>query len=180
MKEADCLNIETKINKIDIACNTFKKIQNRGIPKYNNLDKWLEKESFIFNNEVKKYNLNKTYPNFKRGQIIKVDFGINLGTELSHTHYAIVLNKDDTTKNDNITVIPITSKKGYKKINLGKILQKAMPKTIKYNLICYAHIAQIKTISKSRIFKTNLNYICDNNILNKIDKAIISYLTINK
>ena len=60
---------------------------------------------------------------YKRGQVIKVDFGVNIGSELSHTHFAIVLNSDDSTKNDNITVLPLTSKKGYKRINLGSLIK---------------------------------------------------------
>ena len=62
------------------------------------------------------------YLRYDYGQIIKVDFGINIGTELSHTHFAIVLNQDDTIKTDNITVLPLTSKNGYKRINLGNLI----------------------------------------------------------
>ncbi len=174
------MNTIIKENKIDIACNTFKKVKNSKVDKFNKLDEWLYKESNIFNKEVKHISYIKLYPNFKRGQIIRVDFGVNIGTELSYTHFAIVLNSDDSTRNDNITVVPITSKNGYKKIYLGKILKRAMPNTDIYNLNCYAYITQIKTISKSRIFNINFNYICDNNILNKIDNAIISYLTYAK
>jgi len=101
--------MKTKIiDKIEEACEKYKKIQSTGIPKFVKLDEWLEKESNIFESETLKRN--STYPKFKRGEIIKVDFGINIGTELSHTHFAIVLNSDDTFLNDNITVIPITSK----------------------------------------------------------------------
>lgn len=91
-------------DKIDSACINFKKVKNSDIDKFNKLDIWLEKESSIFNNETKHTKVIK-YPNFKRGQIIKVDFGINIGSELSHTHFAIVLNDDDTNLNDNITVL---------------------------------------------------------------------------
>ena len=175
------MSIITDVNKIDKACITFKNVNKSKIDKFNKLDTWLYKESNIFNNEVKlnKNNFTKHYPKFKRGQIIKVDFGINIGSELSHTHFAIVLNSDDTIKNDNITVIPITSKIGYKKIYLGKILKEAMPKTPTYNLNCYAYITQIKTISKRRKFNINIKYICNNDILNKIDKETINYLTSN-
>jgi len=163
------------INKIDEACNRYKKIQNTGISKFIKLDDWLNKESSIFESEIS--NNKKTMPKFQRGEIIKIDFGINIGSELSHTHFAIVLNSDDTFSNDNITIIPITSKNGYKRIPLGKILKKAMPKTEKYNLKCYAYLTQIKTISKKRIFNTNFTYICEDKILDLIDKNIINYLT---
>lgn len=168
------MDTKTK-DKIDIACQTFKKIHKSKIDKFNKLDSWLEKESNIFYNETTIRN--QQYPNFKRGQIIKVDFGVNIGTELSNTHFAIVLNSDDTNSNDNITVLPITSKNGYKRIYLGKLLLKAMPKTSKYNLSCYGFLTQITTISKKRIFMTNLNYICSDDILDKIDKNIKEFLT---
>lgn len=169
------MNKTILIDKIDTSCRKYKKVQATGIPKFVKLDEWLEKESNIFENETKPRKRN--YPKFKRGQIIKVDFGINIGTELSHTHFAIVLNNDDTINNDNLTVIPITSKKGYKRIPLGKILQKAIPQTEKYNLNCYAILTQITTISKRRIFKTNFKYICEYDILTTIDENIKKYLT---
>lgn len=163
------------IDKIDKACERYKKVQTNGISKFVKLDEWLDKESSIFESEVLKRNL--IYSKFKRGEIIKVDFGINIGSELSHTHFAIVLNSDDTFYNDNITVMPITSKKGYKRIPLGRILKSAMPKTEKYKLECYGYLTQIKTISKRRIFKTNFKYVCDNHTLDMIDKYIKEFLT---
>lgn len=162
-------------NKIDNACNRFKKVQLSKKKKFENLDKWLDKESKIFDNEIN--NSIFKYPKFKRGEIIKADFGVNIGSELSHTHFAIVLNSDDSFYNDNITVIPITSKNGYKRIPLGKILRKAIPNTTKYNLHCYGLLTQIKTISKKRVFDKEIKYICDSNILNLIDKNIKEYLT---
>lgn len=165
------------VDKIYEACERYKKVQNKGIPKFIKLDEWLEKESNIFESETLKRNPTYTYPKFKRGEIIKVDFGVNIGTELSHTHFAIVINSDDTFKNDNITVIPITSKNGYKRIPLGKILKLAMPKTEKYKLECYAYLTQIRTISKKRVFQTDFKYVCDKDILDTIDKSIKEFLT---
>lgn len=167
--------IAKPINLIDIACNQYKMVENEKKPKFNKLGLWLNKESSIFLKEC--FEKTTNYPKFKRGEIIKIDFGINVGTELSHTHYAIVINSDDTTHNDNITVLPISSKNGYKRIELGEILLKAMPSTKKYNKNCYAMLTQIKTVSKKRIFNDNFRYICCNDILDKIDKELISFLT---
>lgn len=169
--------IDSKPNdKIDIACQKFKIIKGSGIPKFTKLDVWLEKESNIFKNETKKI-VSQRYPNFKRGQIIKIDFGINIGSELSHTHFAIVLNGDDTNSNDNIIVLPITSKDGYKRIYLGKLLLKAFPNTKKYKLECYGYLTQITTISKRRVYVSNINYICPNNVLDEIDNNVKMFLT---
>lgn len=71
--------IETKEkNLIDVACNKYKEVKNSCTTKFSTLDNWLDKESTIFKRETKKGN-NKNRKIFKRGQIIKVDFEINLG-----------------------------------------------------------------------------------------------------
>ena len=130
----------------------------------------MEKESSIFKNEA--YNKISNKPNFKRGEIIKVDFGVNIGSELSNVHYAIVLNSDDNNSVDNITVLPITSKKGYKRLYLGNLL-----KSFGNEKETYALITQITTISKKKIFKDSIKCFCDSNELEMIDNEIIKFLT---
>ncbi len=110
------MSVGIKTNKIDIACNIFKKVNESGHSKFAKLDDWLEKESVIYNNEIQ--NLQPKYLKYKKGQLIKVDFGVNIGSELSHTHFAIVLNGDDTASTDNVTVLPLTSKDGYRRIKI--------------------------------------------------------------
>lgn len=175
------LDYEVKTKEIDLidnACKTFKKVKNSGTAKFATLDNWLNKESIIFEKETKVLN-NKTYKTFKRGQIIKVDFGINIGAELCYTHFAIVLTKNDSINSDNLTVVPITSKLGNsnKRLNIGRVLKKIYPNSNKYNLVCYVNVSQIKTISKSRIFIDKKNYVCNSNILDKIDNEIIAEFT---
>ncbi len=51
---------------------------------------------------------------FKRGSIIKVNLGFNIGHELGGLHYCIVLDKFDNPKNGTLNVIPLTSKKNKK------------------------------------------------------------------
>lgn len=165
--------ITKKEEKIDVACEKFKKVQKSNYPKYLKLDEWLEKESNIFEDETEETSYN--YLKYKRGQLIKVDFGINIGTEISHTHFAIVLNSDDTTHTDNITVLPLTSKKGYKRINLGNIVMDNN-KVTKYQNKTFGIITQIKTISKKRILLNDKKIICDKNIMSQIQKAINDYL----
>lgn len=163
-------------NKIDEACKKYKIVQKSKNVKFIKLDEWLDKESDIFVNEIRN---NKNYfLRYKRGQLIKVDFGVNVGSELSHTHFAIVLNSDDTIKNDNITVLPLTSKKGYKRVFLGDIVSKNYL-SIKYLYDAYGMITQIKTISKKRILLNNCKYICEEDILQKIDNELIKYLIHN-
>lgn len=48
---------------------------------------------------------------YKPGSLVFVDFGLNVGSEFSKPHFAIVLNKSDNKRSANLTVIPLTSKK---------------------------------------------------------------------
>ena len=172
MKLKEKKNIQ--IDKINNGCENYKSAYNSKKTKFSYLGNWVEKESRIFKNEA----LNKIYnkPNFKRGEIIKVDFGINVGSELSNTHFAIVLNSDDNNSVDNITVLPLTSKSGYKRLYVGNIL-KPFNQSGKYSSKGYAIITQITTISKKKIFKDNITCSCTDNILEKIDDEIIKFLT---
>ncbi len=162
-------------NKIDKAFKNFNLVYNSGNIKFSTLDNWLEKESNIFVNEINY--TTSFYKKFKRGQIIKVDFGINIGSELCYTHFAIVVTNNDSINSDILTVIPITSKRGNCRVPLGKLLHKSFPNSIKYNLNCYANLTQITSISKKRIFNSKKEYICDNDILNKIDTSLMVLYT---
>lgn len=49
---------------------------------------------------------NKSYP---RGSMVFVDFGVNSGSELSGSHFAIVLTKRDNPNSNTLTVVPLSS-----------------------------------------------------------------------
>ena len=163
-----------QIGKIDKSMDNYKYVYYSGCNKFNKIGNWLEKQSSIFKTEVENTKFRK--PNFKRGQIIKVDFGVNVGSELSNSHFAIVLNSDDNTSVDNLTVIPLTSKKGYKRIYIGNVL-KDFEKFKKYNNKGYALITQITTISKKRIMNTNVRSYCTKEVMDIITKNIHEYLS---
>ena len=61
----------------------------------------------------------KFFPKFKRGTIVYVKFGVNIGSELSGNHFAIVLDKYDKVTKSTITVVPLSSKnnKYYQELN---------------------------------------------------------------
>lgn len=165
------------IDKIENACQNFKIAKNSCNPKFQKLDEWLDKESSIFVLETK--NEIKKYKKYFRGQIIKVDFGINIGSELCYTHYAIIITKCDSVNSEVLTVVLITSKYEKNRVKLGKILHEAYPNSSKYNLECYANLTQITTISKKRIFRDKKEYKCNNDILNKIDLELKKMYTKN-
>ena len=167
-------DINKQIEKIDESNRNFKYVYNSKNNKFVWLGNWLEKESSLFKNEVKNKVGNK--PNFKRGEIIKVDFGINIGSELSNVHFAIVLNSDDNNNVDNITVLPLTSKPGYRRLYLGDLL-KSFKNDKRYNKNSYALITQITTISKQKIFFSKIKYCCCKKIMDDINDEIITFLT---
>lgn len=72
---------------------------------------------------------------FHRGDIIKVNLGFNIGSELGGLHYCIVLNKKDNPKNGVLNIVPLTSKKDNKKypqscVNLGNELYNILDQNI--------------------------------------------------
>lgn len=159
--------------RIDYACKKFKKVRNSGDEKFNQLDIWLKKESNIFTKEL---NYTPTrFMKYKKGTIVKVDFGINIGCELSKTHFAIVMDNNDNIHKETITVIPLTSKGGNNKIDLGSLifdefinkmkkeidsvnseddikeLKELIIEYSKYKKLTYANLSQFRCISKNRI-----------------------------
>ena len=74
----------------------------------------------------------KKYMRYPRGSIIKVDFGVNIGSEFSEQHFAITLSKKDTIYTNCVIVIPLTSKKHKKYINLDKLISNSYLETLQY------------------------------------------------
>lgn len=90
-------------------------IENNNFKKANLLSYWFE--------DFAKYNLAeenfnpKLLKKYKRGSIIKVNLGFNIGNEEGGLHYCIVLDKSNALSSGTITVIPLTSIKENKKYN---------------------------------------------------------------
>lgn len=94
--------------KIDTAATKFKFVSKSKNLKFKFLPEWVLSESNYFYNEVTKPKSNHKV--YKRGALVFVDFGINVGNELSGNHFAIVLNKKDSPNNGVLTVVPVSSK----------------------------------------------------------------------
>ncbi len=88
--------------------------------KYQYLPYWKEKEAKILLREIRYPR--KFFSEYKRGTIIRVDFGVNIGCEFSQIHYAIVLNKKDNRMSETISVIPLTSKNKESNLSIGNII----------------------------------------------------------
>ncbi|MDO4285554.1 MAG: type II toxin-antitoxin system PemK/MazF family toxin [Eubacteriales bacterium] len=49
---------------------------------------------------------------YKRGDIVKINFGFNIGAEYGGLHYAVVVNITNDHSSPVVTVVPLTSQKG--------------------------------------------------------------------
>lgn len=77
------------------------------LKKANLISYWLENYiAYIQREEIFEPSRLKRY---ERGDIIKVNFGFNVGSEYGGLHYAIVLDKENARNSPVITVIPLTS-----------------------------------------------------------------------
>lgn len=107
------------IDKLQCAFDNFKSICPNNDSKLQHLPNWLKNTSNRFVKEANK-DFPKGYYYFKRGTIIRVNFGVNMGSEFSNTHFAIVLDKRDNSKKRTLTVLPLTSKQKNGRYSLGK------------------------------------------------------------
>ena len=89
---------------------------------------------------------------YKRGTIIKVDFGVGLGSEMSQVHFAIVLNKYDNQNNNVLTVIPLTSKEKRFNLDLGPLILEKLVKKIQKELLTLGVEEELK--ENNRYVKT--------------------------
>ncbi len=200
-------NTIQKINdniKLDQSYINYHKIINMKLPyKFTYLDDWLLKKSKLLLEETKNISKNtKRYKKYERGTIIKVDFGVGLGSEMSEVHFAIVLNKYDNPKNNILTVIPLTSKKSKFNLDLKNLItdlideieeeikncnDDKVKETKLHNVLdyyksnhknTYACCSLITTISKTRILSPINEYDiigrkkCSDEVLDLIDKDI--------
>lgn len=58
---------------------------------------------------------------YKRGNIVKLNFGFNIGSEYGGLHYGVVLDKENAHSSPVLTVIPLTSKKDSQKIHPNSV-----------------------------------------------------------
>lgn len=58
---------------------------------------------------------------YSRGDIVKVDFGYNVGNEEGGVHYAVVVDAQNALKSGTVTVIPLSSKKDGKELHYTEV-----------------------------------------------------------
>lgn len=87
---------------------------------------------------------------YKRGDVVKLNFGFNIGSEYGGLHYAIVLDNHNRHNSPVLTVIPLTSAKEGKvphdnNVELGSEIYKSLK--LKYDTISKALKEEKKDIS---------------------------------
>lgn len=87
--------------------------------KFRKLPYWMDHVTRNFEKEADN-KLPRKYFYYKRGAIIRVNFGVNEGSEFSNLHFAIVLDKKDSDRKRTVTVLPLTSKQSQDRFDLGK------------------------------------------------------------
>ena len=116
---------------------------------------------------------------FKRGDIVKVNLGFNVGNEMGGLHYCIVINSNDKPSSGTLNVIPLTSCKEDKVyndetcINLGDELYRLLNN--KFTLELADVTTRFSKISKSKVEENldELKYISYKiDYLNKIKDEI--------
>ena len=195
------LSSEIKHKKLTNAHVNFVRISDMNLgDKYTNFENTILKNSNTLLYEIENKPL--YFRRYSRGSIVKVRFGVNIGSEFSGDHFAIVVSKGDTAYNPVLHVIPISSKKQKKSVDLGNVLildseieklrlnyskesdnakKKKIKNSLKYyskrdNITSYALIEHMKTISKMSIIPpfSEYDYIDEIRISNEKMKEIDS------
>lgn len=124
------LNVKEELNKINNS------------DKQQELEKWFVEQIYKINKVSKNEQLNYV-PFVTRKQVVWVDFGVNIGQELNHSHPAVVLYSRPNV--GTVLVAPLTSKKSEANVvvNIGKITD--------FEGFSYCKIDQLRAVSKLRI-----------------------------
>lgn len=109
-KEDLILHKQNALNELNTYIDTLIESADEKLNgKADKLSYWLEDWSTFLNfeHEFSPLSLRR----YKRGEIIKVHLGFNVGSEEGGLHYAIVLDKQNAKSSPVITVVPLTSVK---------------------------------------------------------------------
>lgn len=104
---------------IDNAHARFKTVSAPDNGKFTHLPSWLDDVSYRYKREFDNH-FPSGYYHYKRGTVIRADFGVNMGSEFCGIHFAIVLDKNDNKHKRTLTVVPLTSKQKVGRFSLGK------------------------------------------------------------
>jgi hypothetical protein len=104
---------------------------------------------------------------YKRGNVIKLNFGFNVGSEYGGLHYGIVLDKKNSLNSPVLTIIPLTSVKEAKEVHknsvpLGNDLYKTLK--LKYDTISKSLKEEQQEIAETTNALTVLRELAENSL----------------
>lgn len=165
-------HVDISIRKIH---NLMKKyIDNpQTIDKADKLAYWLEDYCRFLNFED---NFNPNYLKaYKRGDIIKVNLGYNIGNEEGGLHYCVVVDRNNLKSSGVVTVVPLTSYKGkpvhFSSVFLGDEIYKNFKE--KYNTLLARLSSKINTININTTTSEDVeSALADLNFIKKMDEEM--------
>ena len=103
---------------------------------------------------------------YSRGNVIRVNFGFNVGKELGGLHFAVVLDNDNKQSADVVTVVPLSSTDGRKvherSVDLGmelyekvKSTQEALLKSVRDEIMDIQKVKKTLSITLELINSSN-------------------------
>lgn len=121
-KEEVMINKDRSIAKLNSLIESLANSPDT-LKKANNLAYWISQYSTCISFE-KQFD-SKRLKRYKRGDVIKIHLGFNIGNELGGLHYCVVLDTKNDMGSGTITVVPLTSSKEDKEyhsstVNLGE------------------------------------------------------------
>lgn len=119
----ELIKLEEKVQAIEQKDNALKRLDT-SFKKHIELQEYKKNSllSYWITDFAEYHDMERTFDTtklktFKRGDIIKVNLGFNIGHELGGLHYCIVLTKHDNPYSDTLNVIPLSSIKNNKTYN---------------------------------------------------------------
>lgn len=104
------LHIESSINKLKhFIINLTTSGESHDLKRASLLSYWIDTYTEYMKRE-KTFDFEKL-PRYRRGDVLKINFGYRVGNELGGLHYAIVLDNNNSKKSGIITVVPLVSQK---------------------------------------------------------------------
>lgn len=167
-------------NHVDISIRQLKKLMliyletPSNAPKSDKLAYWLEDYSRFLSFED---TFNPKYlKSYKRGDIIKVNLGYNIGNEEGGLHYCCVVDKKNSNSSGIITVIPLTSYKGkpihFSSVFLGDEIYKNFQD--KYNKLMLELSKKINSIKVDSSSQEEIRSALDDlNFIKKMDDEMV-------
>lgn len=173
------------LKRLDVSFN--KHIELMEYKKSNLLAYWI-KDFAKYHDEERTFSP-KSLKHFKRGDIVKVNLGFNVGNEFGGLHYCVVINDNDNFSAGHLNVIPLSSAKEEKEYNtetcvdlsdeLHTLLSKKFKNEMDSTLNKFKGIEEIKDLTPDEMAKISkkVNLLKKLNVeLEKMKHGSIAYV----